>query len=285
MLNYDYEKEPQGELSFFELKMDKRTKRFLEVIERLGKPRILEIGMGQGRFLKKIAGFRPDAELYGIDISKSAINAASCDSFLKGEFVVGDAQNVPFPQNFFDVVVIMDVVEHLDNPQKAILEIRRVLRPYGIFHFYVPCENQPFTLDWFLRKTNFLNFKDFTKIHFGHIQYFSQADIKELVSPYFSKIIITYSAHWISQIFHFLTLYLPKKFISFLGRDVQIKTRDASNQKIKGNTTLSPLVILKKLWLLFIFPVTLIYEIEAQILKNFSFSVQGLHFTGQKKYE
>lgn len=282
MLNYDYEKEHQGAVSFFELKKDKRSRRFLEAIKDLSHPSILEVGMGQGRFLKKIARLRSDAQLYGIDISKAAIEAAKEENSFKGQFIAGDAQELPFSCDFFDVVVIADVLEHLDNPQKAIWEVKRVLKPGGIFHFFVPCEEQPFTLDWFLRKTNFLSLKDFTKIHFGHIQYFSQTDIKRLTNPHFSKISITYSAHWISQIFHLLTLYLPKKLISLLGKNIQRKSRDAYKSEIEGGMANNPLSILKNSWLLFIFPVSIIYEIEAQILKNFSFAAQGLHFTGQK---
>lgn len=282
MSNYDYEKEPQGAESSFELKMNNRTRRFVEAIKDLLHFRILEVGMGQGRFLKKIARLWADAQLYGIDISKAAIEAVKEENSFKGEFIAGDAQELPFSQDFFDVVVMMDVLEHLDNPQKAILEIKRVLKPGGIFHFYVPCEGQPFTLVWFLRKINFLNFRDFTKVHFGHIQYFSQADIKRLVSPYFSEVNFTYSAHWVSQTFHFLTFYLPKKLISFLGKDIQRKSRDAYDPKIQGDKNINFLASLKKIWLIFIFPVSIIYEIEAQLLKNFSFGAQGLHFTGKK---
>lgn len=281
MIDYDYEEEPQGAESFFELKIDKRTKRFLEAIKGLSSPRILEVGMGQGQFLKKIARARPNAKLYGLDISTAAIASVKKEDSLKGEFVVGDAQALPFSENFFDVVVIMDLLEHVQDPQKVILEVKRVLRPGGVFHFYVPCEGQPFTLDWFLRRTNFLGLRDFTKVHFGHIQYFSQMDVRNLITPHFSKIRIAYSAHWISQIFHLLTMYLPKKLISLFGRDIQRKSRDAYKPAIRASLV-SPLVIAKNFWLILIFPVSIIYETEARFLKNFSFCAQGLHFTGQK---
>lgn len=283
MPNYDYEKEPQGAESPFELKLDKRTKRFLDAIKGISCPKILEAGMGQGKFLKKIAKFRPDAQLYGVDISNTAIEAVQRENTLKGDFRVGDAQSLPFSGDFFDAVVIADVLEHLEDPQKAVLEAKRVLKFGGIFHFYVPCEGQPFTSDWLLRKTNFLNFRDFTKVHFGHIQYFSHEDIEKIVSPYFSDKSFTFSSHWVSQIFHFGTLYLPKKLISLLGKNIQIKTRDAYNPENCADKNAGFLAILKKIWLLLIFPVSIIYEIEARVLKNCSFGAQGLHFTGKKQ--
>ena len=280
--DYDYEQEPQGAESFFDLKIDKRSKRFLEAIKALHRPNILEVGMGQGQFLKKIAKLRPDVRLYGVDISKTAIGTARKDRALKGKFIVGDAQRLPFPKNHFNVVVIIDVLEHLDNPSRAILEAKRVLKPGGLFHFYVPCEGQPLTLCWFLRKTNFLGLKNFTKINFGHVQYFSQAEIKKLTDPHFSKIVISYSAHWISQLFHLLTLYLPKKLLFLLGRDTQRKLRDAYKPKAKKGSRRSLIAVLKSAWLILIFPVSMVYEVEAMLLKNLSFGAQGLHFTGQK---
>ena len=282
--SYDYDTNVQGVSPSFDLMLDKRTKRFLNSIKHLQNPVILEVGMGQGRFLKKIARLRPDARLYGVDISKLAIKVVKKENSLKGIFISADAQKLPFSEDFFNAVVIMDVLEHLNNPQKAILEAKRVLKAGGIFHFFVPCEGQPFTLNYFFEKTDFLNLKDFTKIYYGHIQHFSQADIKKLTSPYFSKISITYSVHWISQIFYFLVFYLPKKFIFLFGKDIQMKTRDAYRLEVKGGLADTSLVILKKLWLFFTFPVSIIYEIEAQLLKNFSFTAQGLHFTGQKKF-
>jgi len=283
MNNYDYEQEPQGAESFFDIKMDKRTRRFLEAIKDLHQPKILEVGMGQGQFLKRIAKSRPDARLYGIDISKTAIETAKKDNALQGKFTTGDAQRLPFSKDRFDVVVIMDVLEHLKTPKKAISEANRVLKPGGLFHFYVPCEGQPFTLCWFFKKTNLLGLRDFTKINFGHLQYFSQSEIKKLTNPHFSKIAVTYSAHWISQLFHLLTLYLPKIIIFFLGRDTQRKFRDAYKPKVKSSSKVNPIATVKNAWLLLIFPVSIIYEMEAMLLKNLSFGAQGLHFTGQKR--
>src|SRR3989344_7377704 len=97
MASHDYENEPQGAESFFELTIDKRTRRFLEVIEDFPNPTILEVGMGQGNFLKKISRQRADAQLYGIDISRAAIAAVREGDSFKGEFTIGDAQKLPFP--------------------------------------------------------------------------------------------------------------------------------------------------------------------------------------------
>lgn len=47
------------------------------------------------------------------------------------EFKIGDIQALPFPDNSFDAIVAGEVIEHVDDPDKALQEIRRVLRPNG----------------------------------------------------------------------------------------------------------------------------------------------------------
>lgn len=45
--------------------------------------------------------------------------------------IVGDAHDIPLPDNQFDVVLCTEVLEHLHTPQKALDEMRRVLKPGG----------------------------------------------------------------------------------------------------------------------------------------------------------
>lgn len=49
----------------------------------------------------------------------------------KNPDVVGDAHNLPFEDASFEVVVCSEMLEHADNPQKVISEIKRVLKPEG----------------------------------------------------------------------------------------------------------------------------------------------------------
>lgn len=49
----------------------------------------------------------------------------------KNPDVVADAHNLPFDDDSFEVVVCSEMLEHADNPQKVISEIRRVLKPEG----------------------------------------------------------------------------------------------------------------------------------------------------------
>jgi len=56
----------------------------------------------------------------------------------KGVDVVGSVYELPFKDNEFDIVLCMVVMEHLEDPQKAILEMKRVLKQGGIILVSVP---------------------------------------------------------------------------------------------------------------------------------------------------
>lgn len=277
-MEYDYDKHVQGVDSKFDIMLDKRTRRFLEAIKNLKSPKILEVGVGQGRYVKKLLIFRPDLKLYGVDISKTAIEKIK-KSGPKGRYYVAGVEKLPFSDNFFDVVVIADVLEHLIDPGKAVREIHRVLKGGGIFHFYVPCENQFFTIDWLLRKVNIA--RNFTNRHFGHIQYFSHDDIRKLISKHFIIRKISYSDHLVTQLLHVLSIYLPKMFLDKTASTVKDSVRDANDAKYQKRTFLK---FMKTVWIIGIsFPASLMAELETSIFKNISFGAKGLHVTSVKK--
>jgi SAM-dependent methyltransferase len=97
--------------------------------------RVVDIGTGTGanlRLLKQL-GF---TNVTGIDPSEDA--ARWCAEKGLGEVQAGDARALPLPDRSVDLVVATDVVEHVDDDQRAVSEIYRVLRPGGIVLFTVP---------------------------------------------------------------------------------------------------------------------------------------------------
>lgn len=94
--------------------------------------RVLEIGTGLGT---DGARFASAGAIYtGIDLTPAA-NALARRRFelfnLPGSFAVADAENLPFPDNHFDLVYSHGVLHHTPNTQRAIDEAYRVLRPAG----------------------------------------------------------------------------------------------------------------------------------------------------------
>jgi SAM-dependent methyltransferase len=89
--------------------------------------RILEVGCGEGIVLATLASRLPGTRLDGLELDGTALNAARtrCPG---ATFVRGDACAVPFEDQSFDLVVCLEVLEHLPEPARALRELRRVAR-------------------------------------------------------------------------------------------------------------------------------------------------------------
>ncbi len=87
---------------------------------------ILDVGTSTGTNLRMLTdmGF---TTVKGLDYSDHAINF--CRQKGLPEVTKGDICDMPFEDNSLDLVVATDIVEHIDNDQKAISEIYRVLKP------------------------------------------------------------------------------------------------------------------------------------------------------------
>ncbi len=104
--------------------------------------RILEIGIGgEGGILLSLARHN---EVHGIDVSASA--RRNCEKLgLDIELRNLDTDGLPFHGDFFDVAFSFEVFEHFANPQFVIEEVKRVLKPRGLFVLSTP---SPLTHHW-----------------------------------------------------------------------------------------------------------------------------------------
>ena len=98
---------------------------------------VLEIGTGISTLLEDL----PTFERFGIDLSPESIKRVQ-DIFsrknIKATLSVADATKLPFPDNFFDVIVSSHVLEHIEHDAYVIQECARVLRPGGELILWVP---------------------------------------------------------------------------------------------------------------------------------------------------
>lgn len=93
---------------------------------------VLEVGVGLGTDLAQFA--RAGALVSGVDFSERSVELARRRLALEGlpgEVLVGDAENLPFPDAAFDRVYSWGVLHHTPDTARAAREIVRVLRPGG----------------------------------------------------------------------------------------------------------------------------------------------------------
>lgn len=90
---------------------------------------LLDVGVGTGHWvsLPREAGYT----VVGLDKSASMLEIASSRSDFEGLLTQGDAHRLPFPDARFDVVFSVTTLEFVRQPQKALEEMLRCLRPGG----------------------------------------------------------------------------------------------------------------------------------------------------------
>ncbi len=132
---------------------------------------ILDAGCGEGFTLNKFFEEGIGKNLEGVDFSRDAIELGKKHfPFLK--LKEGDIYDLPYKKDTFDAVICTEVLEHLENPKKAIAEVLRASKKYVIFS--VP--NEPFFMGGrLLRGLNIRQFGNHPE-HINHWTFFSFPD-------------------------------------------------------------------------------------------------------------
>lgn len=139
------------------------------------KKKILEIGGGTGRSLELITEFQ---EFIFTDLSDSAILQAK---ELYGDrpnikFLAMDAMDLKFPNEEFDIVLGIEMIEHVNDAVATIKEAFRVLKPNGIFIF-----NSANSDSLHLRMNRKLGYPPF-KVTWEHIKEFTVGELVEILN-------------------------------------------------------------------------------------------------------
>ncbi len=145
--------------------------------------RVLDLGCGAGRHA--FEALRRGAAVVAMDTdqgelaSVSAMFAAMAQAREvppggRGTTAAGDATSMPFRDGAFDVVIAAEVLEHIPDDQRAMLEIARVLRPGGIAAVTVPAW-LPERICWGLSD-------DYHNTPGGHIRIFTRRELEAKLS-------------------------------------------------------------------------------------------------------
>jgi ubiquinone/menaquinone biosynthesis C-methylase UbiE len=166
--------------------------------------RILDIGCGDGSFIIK---FKKHCETFGVDISRGAIKIAKEAGINAYELDVS-SERLPFQDEYFDIIYMGDVIEHLTNPDFAIKEVARVLKVNSFLVLSTPnlacwlsrllllLGMQPLFSEVSTVKTFGRGPRSYEFFPVGHLRLFTYKALKEFLTYYHFNIVKVEGANY-----------------------------------------------------------------------------------------
>lgn len=130
---------PAGGDTAMPLNLEKRMRLMLRYSTIRGK-RVLDCGCGQGDYVLALRTAGADA--WGMEFSLPKLLAARPDVF--GRLWAGDLHNIGIPKSTMDVALANEVLEHVADDRRVLVEIHRVLKPGGTLIIFSPNRRYPF---------------------------------------------------------------------------------------------------------------------------------------------
>lgn len=203
--------------------------------------KILDIGCGSGRYLIffKKRGLLPS----GLDISPTQIE--KCWKAGLKNVKTWDAQKTPLPfEENFDYFLCLDVLEHLNQPEKAIKNIAQKLKGNATGIITTPCLNLPnikFLISLYRKLIN----RDAEKA--GHLRIFSEKKLLKILDKYFTIEQIRYKncvgeilkSHFnkdfniFNVLFDISSIYPLRLILKYSGASIFIKVRKKATETNK----------------------------------------------------
>lgn len=160
--------------------VDRFLKTFGQIVVPLKPQSLLDVGCGEGLVLKSLESHLSGTRCAAIDldpaeVADAARNLPWCD------VQVGSAYEIPFADGSFDLVICSEVLEHVDDPARALAEIKRVTSKYAL----VSVPREPI---W--RALNMIRFsywKDWGNTP-GHINHWSAGAFESFVTTEFEVV-------------------------------------------------------------------------------------------------
>jgi SAM-dependent methyltransferase len=180
--------------------------------------RILDYGCGQGRYLGVLGEEFPNTSLAGSDVSEVGLAQAQA-SHPDAELTLMADERVPLPDGSFDLIVSVEVLEHVADVGLATREMARLLAPGGHLVVTTPCAN-PGSFEWFLNRlrgglqTTPDGYGRFATDEPGHLRRLTSRDIRVLLSRAGLTVQrIDFRAH----LFSALMVRLPRRLTRMIG--------------------------------------------------------------------
>lgn len=167
------------ETSIFSRDTTEHLHRYAIALEYIKDKIVLDIASGEGygsNLMSNEAKF-----VYGVDIDAATIDKAS-KKYIKNnlKYLTGSTSNIPIESNSIDVVISYETLEHHDEHEQMMLEIKRVLKPNGILiistpdkYYYSDIRN--FKNKFHVKELYKNEFLDLVSLHFKNFQLLNQA--------------------------------------------------------------------------------------------------------------
>lgn len=156
--------------------------------------RVLDLGCGEGRHTIS-AYLLAEVDVYGVDLSANDLATAKrrLDEFALEPrasehactFIRASGLQLPFADNSFDKVICAEVLEHIPDYQAMLLEVRRVLKPGGIFAASVP----RFFPEWVCWQLS----DEYHEVEGGHVRIFTSSTLRKAIEALRMR---RFARHW-----------------------------------------------------------------------------------------
>jgi SAM-dependent methyltransferase len=97
---------------------------------------VLDVGCGTGLMMQELALL---GDVRGVDLSDQAVDYCRQRGIMGAQ--LGDVCRLEFPDESFDVVCAVDILEHIEDDHRALTEWKRVLKPDGRIFVFVPAHS------------------------------------------------------------------------------------------------------------------------------------------------
>lgn len=133
-------------------------------------PRILDAGCGEGVTLEKLVASFPGARIEGVDVDPENVRICREHSLPVRQ---ADLYALPFEDGVMDTCLMLEVIEHMDEPERALRELARVTRPGGRLIILYP-------VDWayFAARIICLRFKE-AMFDPGHVKQWTYGRLRD----------------------------------------------------------------------------------------------------------
>jgi len=133
---------------------------------------IVDLGCGEGIALEMAVRIFPNADVFGVDFLEENIRICAEHN---QRVVRGDLYDLDLPDESVDAALFQEVIEHLHDPDRAVSEIHRILRPGGKLIVVFPNDRT-----WKFVWRMMLRFRE-ANYDYGHLRQWTPRSVRELL--------------------------------------------------------------------------------------------------------